>query len=244
MKSCFDIVPYFLKVSYRGARGGMTPLKLQKLLYYSQAWYLVFRDRPLFWESIEAWVHGPVVPDVYRKFKHFGYSKIRNQNMLANDYINEQEKLVLNLVWNTYGNQQAKYLEYLTHSEYPWMNARRGLAENQSSSREISLNEMKQYYSQFVSSVTPPRIHSNALKLHGEKLQPNKLQNVLSGVGSILDIFPAYQSNNDYYSPDDFSDELNDCESLQSDWESIGLDFLSTMESAKKSQRRENDQIF
>lgn len=244
MKSCFDIVPYFLEVSYRGARGGITPLKLQKLLYYSQAWYLVFKDRPLYCESIEAWVHGPVVPEVYRKYKHYGYSIIRNQNLSAKNYVDEQEQLILNLVWNTYGNQQARYLEYLTHSEYPWLNARHGLTDGQSSSRKISLKDMKQYYSQFASSLTPPRIHANALKLHDKSLQSNKLQNIISGVGSILDLFPSYQSSNDYYLPDDFSENLSDYESLESDWESIGLDFLRTMESSKNPKRREDDQIF
>lgn len=46
-----------------------TNLKLQKLLYYSQAWYLALYDLPLFDDRIEAWVHGPVVPPVYGAFK-------------------------------------------------------------------------------------------------------------------------------------------------------------------------------
>lgn len=245
MKSCFDIVPYFLRVSSRGARGGMTPLKLQKLLYYSQAWYLVFKNKPLFQEKIEAWVHGPVVPSVYHSFKHLRYSEITDKNLIdENHIIDEEEKLILNLVWKVYGNQEAKFLEYLSHSEYPWANARQGLDEDQLSSRTISLNDMKQYYSQFVSSLHPPKIHPNALDIAPQSRHSERMQNIFSGIGSVLNIFPNYQENSDYYLTDDFADEFSDCESLESDWENIGSDFLSIIDSAKNHKKTKDDHFF
>ena len=245
MKSCFDIVPYFLKASKQGARGGMTPLKLQKLLYYSQAWYVVFNSKPLFREKIEAWVHGPVVPTVYRRFKHFRYSEITDKSSISGNHtVDEEDRLILNLVWNVYGNQEAKFLEYLTHSEYPWTNARRGLSEDQLSSRTISLIDMKRYYSQFISSLHPPEIHASALDIDSESRHSERIQNIFSGIGSVLNIFPNYQENRDYYLVDDFADELSDHESLVSDWEHIGSDFLSIMDSAKNPKKTKDDHFF
>lgn len=54
----------------------ITNLKLQKLLYYSQAWHLAIYDEPLFQDRIEAWVHGPVVPSVFREYRSFRWSPI------------------------------------------------------------------------------------------------------------------------------------------------------------------------
>jgi uncharacterized phage-associated protein len=54
----------------------MTNLKLQKLLYYCQAWYLAFLGKPLFGERIEAWIHGPVVPPVFGSFKEHRWNVI------------------------------------------------------------------------------------------------------------------------------------------------------------------------
>lgn len=230
MKSCSSIVPHFLKLASRGARGGMTPLKLQKLLYYAQAWYLVFKNEPLFGDKIEAWVHGPVIPSIYREYKQYGYSEITAHNFVSINSLNKDEQSIILLVWNTYGNLRAKFLEQLTHSEYPWIHARQGIAKNQSSSRVISLADMKQYYSQFVVSSCPPKIHLSALEISLQKLRSTKLQNILYGMGSVLNIYPSFRKYHTYYSLDDFSNELSDFESLQSDWENIGSDFLSTMD--------------
>ncbi|MGW0920666.1 Panacea domain-containing protein [Streptomyces sp. NPDC002755] len=43
----------------------MTAMKLQKLVYYCQAWHLVWEGRALFPEAIRAWASGPVCPAVY-----------------------------------------------------------------------------------------------------------------------------------------------------------------------------------
>lgn len=79
MKSAFEIVPHLLKQSEKSAESLITPLKLQKLLYYAQAWSLVFRGKALFYEDIEAWVHGPVIPLVYQRYKHHGYNLIPHE---------------------------------------------------------------------------------------------------------------------------------------------------------------------
>jgi uncharacterized phage-associated protein len=64
MADVFDVAEYILQ-----KQGSMTAWKLQKLVYYSQAWALVWDQKPLFPERIEAWANGPVSPDLYQKHR-------------------------------------------------------------------------------------------------------------------------------------------------------------------------------
>jgi uncharacterized phage-associated protein len=76
MKSALDVARYFLCRVDREAGDTISPLKLQKLVYYAQAWSLVFRSQPLFDQDIEAWVSGPIVRDVWQEYKAYKYSDI------------------------------------------------------------------------------------------------------------------------------------------------------------------------
>jgi len=133
----------FVRLS-RENRSEITNLKLQKLLYYAQAWYLVFNDRPLFDENIEAWVHGPVVPEIFRLYKHLRWSPIPDAGA-AVDSENIEDHL--REVFRVYGGLSATKLERLTHSEEPWKDARRGLPIDEPSRNVISPESMKRYYS-------------------------------------------------------------------------------------------------
>lgn len=126
----------------------ITNKKLQKLLYYAQAWYLVLENKPLFREDIEAWVHGPTVRDVYFTYKDCGYGPITKE--VNDDIVNElkEQKAVLEGVWNVYGKFDADYLEELTHNEEPWQKAREGLEGHIASSNLIDPILMKKYYSE------------------------------------------------------------------------------------------------
>ena len=124
-------------------RKGITNLKLQKLLYYSQAWYLVLAEEPLFAESIEAWVHGPVVASVFGEYKHFRWSEI-NEDGTASSIPDIDGHL--RAVWEAYGNFSASELERLTHQETPWLEARKGLAPDEPSRNIISLKTMREFY--------------------------------------------------------------------------------------------------
>jgi uncharacterized phage-associated protein len=99
-------------------------LKLQKLLYYSQAVYLVLHDKkPLFPEPIEAWDYGPVVPSVYREYKEYGFETIPP--------IDEPSKLDLaemkavDIVFDCFGGMSGSELINQTHAESPWKNVYR-----------------------------------------------------------------------------------------------------------------------
>lgn len=142
------VAEYFIEKSNKEG-WPITNKKLQKLLYYSQAWSLVLRDKKLFNEKIEAWVHGPAIKSVYVEYKNFGFSPIKKEtdSVLLKTISSEDQKL-LNSVWSVYGKLDADYLEMLTHSESPWQNARQGLQSSESSENEISPLSMKNFYSE------------------------------------------------------------------------------------------------
>ena len=140
------IAEYFIKKSQ--AEGlVITNKKLQKLLYYAQAWSLVFNGKKIFDAPIEAWVHGPAVQEVYSAYKEFGFGNITSPvNEKDLDVLAPEEKKVLEDVWKAYGKFDADYLEILTHNETPWQKARSGIAADESCSNEISTESMKVYY--------------------------------------------------------------------------------------------------
>ncbi len=69
-----DIAEYFIYLSNKSDRH-ITNLKLQKLVYYAQAWHLVFFNRKLYDAPIEAWIHGPAVRSLYKKYKRSGFKR-------------------------------------------------------------------------------------------------------------------------------------------------------------------------
>jgi uncharacterized phage-associated protein len=100
----------------------LSNLKLQKLLYYAQGHHLAEHGRPLFTEPIQAWSHGPVVPQVYHEFKRFGSASIElpESDPFAWSDVDTSTTKLLNKVWNTYGGLSAGRLRNMTHEEPPW----------------------------------------------------------------------------------------------------------------------------
>lgn len=153
----FDVADYFIYKSNfdNKARRTISPLKLQKLIYYAQAWHVTLNDgKKMFDENIEAWVHGPVVPSVYRKYKHYGYNFISEEIKQLPPKLNEKEykniKKTLELVWELYNELDAKTLEKMTHSEAPWQQARKGIPNHEASNRIISTQSMRDYYKKYL----------------------------------------------------------------------------------------------
>lgn len=118
--------------------------KLQKLLYYCQAWHLVWEDEPLFRARIEAWANGPVVPAVYRK--HRGRFRVDNWPEGDASRLTAAEAESVKAVLDFYAKKSGFELSALTHREEPWRRARKGLAEGEPSHREITLESMLDYY--------------------------------------------------------------------------------------------------
>lgn len=124
--------------------GEMTAMKLQKLVYYSQAWSLVWDEQPLFDDEIEAWANGPVVRSLYAR--HQGHFKVSQWNGNPEKLSSTQQETVLKVL-EFYGPMPAQVLSELTHSEEPWIKARIGLGIGERGSRVISHADMVEYYS-------------------------------------------------------------------------------------------------
>ena len=123
--SVHDVANYFL------AKCEMTPKKLQKILYFAYAWYLAIMNESkdelrirLFDNHFEAWVHGPVCPEVYSKYKHYGASLIEKYKGNIADFTDDDID-ILEQVWDVYGTYTANQLESITHQHDPWIKVRK-----------------------------------------------------------------------------------------------------------------------
>ena len=141
MASVHDVAAYILDKS-----GMMTAMKLQKLVYYSQAWSLVWDDAPLFRERIEAWTNGPVVPALYDK--HRGQLQVRSWSSGDPTALTRTQRETVDAVLKFYGKRSSQWLSDLTHREAPWVKARIGVAAGERGRKEISHASMVEYYSQ------------------------------------------------------------------------------------------------
>ena len=128
----------------------VTPLTLQKLLYYIQGNYAAIYDKPLFDAPCEAWVHGPVYRNVYNLFRDFKYNPIDDDRFVPLKEralpLTPEAKEVVDRVLDTFGMYSGKVLESITHKEAPWLDARKGFLPDETSHAEISLDAMKSYF--------------------------------------------------------------------------------------------------
>jgi len=140
MAGVLDVAAYILN-----KHGPMTAMKLQKIVYYCQAWSLVWDGKPLFREKIEAWANGPVVRKLFEA--HRGQFKVKSISG-GNPEILKQYKIdTINAVLNYYGDKSSQWLSDLTHLEEPWRKARAGLPENIRGNNEITKDTIEEYYS-------------------------------------------------------------------------------------------------
>lgn len=137
--SVFDIANWFL------LKGEMTQKKLQKLCYYAQAWCYALKGYRLEDTDYQAWIHGPVSPPLWERFKSFGYDPIKLKSSIKVIIAPEDEEL-LNDVWDTYGDETGNALEALTHREMPWIEARLGYDPDERCTVVISPLTMASYY--------------------------------------------------------------------------------------------------
>ncbi|MCI9441264.1 MAG: DUF4065 domain-containing protein [Ruminococcus sp.] len=123
----------------------MTQKKLQKLCYYAQAWCYALKGYRLEDTDYQAWIHGPASPALWERFKSFGCDTI----CMKGKYIvpfEDEDKRLLEDVWDTYGEYTENALETLSHRELPWMEARRGYEPDEKCTIVISPDTMASYY--------------------------------------------------------------------------------------------------
>lgn len=137
-----NAVSYFLSKDYE-----ITPLALQKLLYYAQGFYYALKGKFLFTEDCEAWVHGPVYNEIYLRYKSFGYDPIKSEYKYN---LSEEQLSVLDGVLKAFGYYNGRILEKFTHSEMPWNKARAGKKDNESSNEIISKDSIAEYFTNVV----------------------------------------------------------------------------------------------
>lgn len=127
--------------------GEMTAMKLQKLIYYCQAWSLVWDEEPLFIEKIEAWANGPVVREVFKEHKtKFKISTIGGDPKV----LSPTQIETIDSVLEFYGDKDSQWLSELTHIEDPWKDARGDTPMGVRSSNVITHASMMTYYSSLV----------------------------------------------------------------------------------------------
>lgn len=138
--------------------GGMSHLKLQKILYYAQAYHLAYFDKPVIDDDFEAWVHGPVSRKLYNEIKDLSIlynevqykgeeSQLNPDEYLKGELTTEQIELIDNVVEGL-KDLSGLQLENMTHSEDPWIQARKGYAISEKCNEIIPKETMKNYYKQ------------------------------------------------------------------------------------------------
>ena len=144
MATVFDVGKYIVD-----KLGIIDTWKLQKLVYYCQAWSLVWDEQPLFDAKIEAWANGPVCRELFNRHKgmyevgpdDLAVWKDANPNDLTND-----EKETIDSVLEHYASMPGYELRELTHLEQPWNDARQGVPLMMPCENEITHSMMRRYY--------------------------------------------------------------------------------------------------
>ncbi|MEI7833800.1 MAG: type II toxin-antitoxin system antitoxin SocA domain-containing protein, partial [bacterium] len=125
-------------------QGTISAMKLQKLVYYSQAWSLVWDDAELFCEPIQAWANGPVVPQLFEE--HRGRFSVSSWPKGDSTKLSVNAVETIDAVLNYYGKLNAQELSDLTHQERPWADARKGIPDGVRGCVVITNEAMMDYY--------------------------------------------------------------------------------------------------
>lgn len=138
-------------ISYIFARlEEVTPLALQKLLYYAQGIYLATYDAPLFEEDCQAWVHGPVYETVYGMFRDFKFNPIDDERFAVlrgqHGYLKREAIAVLDVVLESFGQYSGKMLEGITHQEAPWLEARQEAEPSERTQLVMEKDSIRRYF--------------------------------------------------------------------------------------------------
>lgn len=131
----------------------ITPLALQKLLYYAQAFFKALYNRELFLDACQAWAHGPVYPDIYYQYKDFGYNPIDKALPEGEKDFSElttRELYFLDSIVDIFGMYSGRVLREITHNEQPWIEARGPLSPRDRSVTIINRSTIDAYFKSVV----------------------------------------------------------------------------------------------
>lgn len=136
-----DVASYILE-----KRGKITTKALQKLSYYSDAWYCGWYKKPMFPEQFQAWVEGPINQELFKK--HQGL-RIATSSIFSGEQIkklSDSQKRYIDIILEVYEDYSPDELGDMTHIEDPWLKARKGYSKNQRCSVPIGTEDMIEYY--------------------------------------------------------------------------------------------------
>lgn len=140
MATAFDVAKFLLYLDFvEEGSEGLSNMKLQKLAYYSQGFHLAIFDKPLFDSTIEAWVHGPVVVDLYHYYKLYDRNSIPFEGDISKIALTRKESNLIKKVYEVFGRYSAAQLRKLTHQEPLWK-------KHESRAGVITEDEMKVYF--------------------------------------------------------------------------------------------------
>lgn len=140
----------------------ITPLALQKMLYYIQGFFFAFMDEFLFDVDCEAWAHGPVYRDIYQRYSSYRFDPIDGGEIFDESVLASNEKAIIDSVIRNLGCYSGKILESFTHAESPWLKTRGDLPANTASDRVIHKKEIIEYF--------------KAVKDHNEMINPADIE--------------------------------------------------------------------
>ncbi|MFH1158375.1 MAG: type II toxin-antitoxin system antitoxin SocA domain-containing protein [Pseudomonadota bacterium] len=146
--SC-DIAKWFVDRADRSGGEDFTHLKLQKLIYYAQAWFLANHNQALFNEDVQAWPHGPVVPEVWHTYKKYGFTPIP-ESANKDSKLDKSVSVYLEKIYSAYAKYSAKGLEEFTHKEDPWIKTRGKLPIESKCEKTIDKALIRDYYAKLI----------------------------------------------------------------------------------------------
>lgn len=148
------IADVFLELGERDGER-LTPMKVQKLVYFAHGWTLALTGRPLIDEQVEAWRFGPVVPSLYHALKHYGSEAIPASRRISAQAvfgegeplpIGELDRKLVEKIWRVYGRFPAVELSEMTHaSGSPWHTTWHNGGKDKKGT-DIPDEEIRQYY--------------------------------------------------------------------------------------------------
>ena len=143
-KAQSEKIANFLILESRERGDLVTPLKLQKLLFYADAWFMALYDEELTTEKFQAWVHGPVALSQYHRFKENRWHPIIDE--IEKPHFDKRTEKHLNEILDVFGSETGTALELMTHSELPWLDARGGIPDDEPCNAFISKEKTKKFY--------------------------------------------------------------------------------------------------
>lgn len=141
MNTVFDVAKYVL----HHLHDGTTTMKLEKLVYYCQAWSLAWDGLPLFREDFQAWANGPVCPALFATHKGKFWIDENAYDDASGSFTPEQIE-TMDKVLAGYGDKEPYVLSAMTHEERPWREARKDVAPGAPCSQVIDKDVMQEYY--------------------------------------------------------------------------------------------------